>query len=333
MRSTPSHLACLALAGLICAPTAQASVPTPAAANAPGVQVATCASLNGSGNGLSISGAIDSGLLAAGTQCTGNTAGGPAAQVSSQAQSDNGQAVANAQAQASLGVLKLSSSLSTPGGGTVRFPIGVAQASFVASMTPNIPGLNGQAAYLLVPLHVSGSLHASGNAGAAAFSVAVLKNDFTLSTSNPGYVVGTGNQVSTDRQVPTWRVASYPVPGPLVDDASVDETVVFSVPVTIGTPFDLSVVAMSVAGTRSQTGGGNAASDFAHTVQWLGATKVRMANGSLVDVTLTDNTSGVNWGQAAPVPVPVPVPEPAAMALAAAGLLVVSMRKPRLALL
>ncbi|EHR73562.1 PEP-CTERM putative exosortase interaction domain-containing protein [Burkholderiales bacterium JOSHI_001] len=292
-----------AVAAWLVGAAAQAAVTVPADVLGSGVQVATCASLRGSGNGLAIGDAIDSGLLTPGTECFGTVASGAQASAALTAQQDNGLAQAHASGQASMGVLHLSSTLNTPGSPSTSFPAAISQASFVDMMTPNAPGLTGQSGFLLLPIHVSGVLDASGNAGSAAFLVAALKNDITLSTSNPGYVVGTGNQVSTDRQAPTYRAASFPVPGPLSEHQVVDETVVFSVPVVFGTPFEMTLLGQSIAGMRSRDGGGNSSSDFEHTLQWLGASQARLADGSVVSVTTT-GASGIDWTLAAAVPEP-----------------------------
>lgn len=311
----------VALAAWIGCTTAMAALPVPGDVLGSGVQVATCASLRGSGNGLAINGAIDSGLLSPGTDCAGTLASGAQASAARSAHQDNGQAQADASGAAIMGVLHLSSSLHTPGSASgATFPVAIAQVSFVDMMTANAPGLTGQSGFLLLPIHVSGVLSASGNAGSAAFTVAALKNDITLEATNPGYQVGTGNQVSTDRQQPTYVVASYPIPGPVSDLQTVNETVVFSVPVIFGTPFELTLVARSIAGTRSQDGSGNSSSDFDHTLQWLGASEARLANGTRVSVT-TSGASGIDWTLAAPVP------EPASALLLLTGAAVLAARR------
>lgn len=315
----------VALAAWMVGAAAQAALPVPADVVGSGVQVATCASLRGSGDGLAITDVIDSGLLSPGTECVGALASGAQASVARSASQDNGLAQAHASGQAAMGVLHLSSTLHTPGSSSgATFPVGIAQASFVDMMTANAPGLTGQSGFLLLPIHVSGVLDASGNAGSAGFTVAALKNDITLAAANPGYGVGTGNQVSTDRQQPTYAVASFPVPGPLSEHQVVNETVVFSVPVIFGTPFELTLVGRSIAGTRSRDGGGDSSSDFEHTLQWLGASQAMLVDGTRVNVT-TSGASGIDWTEAAPVP------EPGTALLLLAGSAVLIVRRRRLA--
>jgi hypothetical protein len=306
-----------AAAALLGVAAVKAAVPvTPANLVDAGLMSATCASLRGSGNGLSIAAAIDSGLLAASTQCTGQAVTGLVGSASSGASFANGLASASAGAQASAGVLHLGASLDTSGSlaGT-QFPIGIAQAGFADTFTVNLAGHQGESGYLLVDVHVSGVLDATRNAGSASFTVSATKNNLQLQASNPGYVVGTGNGASTDRQQPSWSVATYPPPDiPTTDHRVVNETITFSVPVTYGTTFEMAVLGLATAGTRSQTGAGLSSSNFNQTVQWLGVHGVLSAGGQAVQGYTLTSGSGINWAQAAPVP------EPDSAWLLAAGL-------------
>lgn len=302
-RMSPFPLAALALA--LAAP-AQALVPvTPGDIVGTGLVAASCASLKGSGNGFSITDAIDSGLFADATSCAGTALPGAVGSAPASSVFSNGQATATADATASMGTLHLGTQLVTPGEPATRFPLAVSQGGFGDMVTVNLAGHTGESGWLLVNLHVDGTLHASANAGSASFQVSVTKNDQLLSAFNPGYDLGTGNAISTDRQLPTWVVASYPVPGPLVDDLVVNESVTFSIPVVFGTSFEMVVLGMSTSGTRSATGAANALSDFAHTVRWDGVKSVLLGNNAVGGYTVT-GASGIDWALAAPVPEPGP---------------------------
>ena len=314
MRLPIRPAAVAAAAALTSLSSAWALVPTgPADILGTGLMAATCASLQGSGNGLAINGTIDSGLFAAGTQCTGQLAGSGSA--SSAAAWSNSVAQAGAAASATPGLLRLSGSLQTPGAdaGGGRFPVAIAQAAFGDMLTVDLAGHTGQQGFLLVDLHVGALLDASRAAGSAGLAVALTKDNQTLSRALPGYDSGTGNAGSTDQQWPAWAVASYPVPGPVHDQLAVDETVTFSLPVTFGTSFEMVVVGLSVAGARSRDGSALSTSDASHTIQWLGVHGLLVNGQQTTGYTLTSG-SGIDWTQAAAVP------EPAAWALMAGGL-------------
>lgn len=320
-RISPLSLAALALT--LAAP-ALAQVPvTPANIVGTGMMAASCASLLGSGNGLSITEAIDSGLFASATSCSGSAIPGSVGAAPSTSVFTNGQATATSGATATMGTLHLGTQLDTPGGSASSFPLAVSQAGFGDTITVNLPGHTGDSGWLLVNLHVSGVLDASKNAGSAAFVVSMTKNDVTLSASNPGYVLGTGNEVSTDRQWPTWVVASYPVPGPLVDHQVVDETVTFSLPVVFGTSFEMVVLGLSVSGSRNSTGAASSLSDFASTVRWDGVKGVLISGNAVAGYSIT-SASGIDWAGPAAA-----VPEPGTAALWLLGLTAIGARAMR----
>jgi hypothetical protein len=313
-RITPFPLAALAL--VLAAPAQALVAVTPGDIVGTGIMAASCASLHGSGNGIGITGAIDSGLFADASTCADGALAGAVGSLPAASVFSNGMATSTAGATASMGTLHLGSQLDTPGGSAASFPRSVSQAGFGDTMTVNLAGHTGESGWLLVKLHVDGVLDASSNAGSASFQVAVTQNNALLAASNPGYDRGTGNEVGTDRQVPTWTVASFPVPGPLVDHQVVDETVTFSLPVTFGTSFEMVVLGLSISASRSSTGAAHSVSDFADTVRWEGVKSVLIGNNAVSGYTVT-GASGIDWTLAAPVP------EPGPAALWLAGLAVI----------
>ncbi|OYU82825.1 MAG: hypothetical protein CFE45_26880, partial [Burkholderiales bacterium PBB5] len=194
----------LAAAALVLTAQAQALVPvTPANIVGTGLMVANCASLHGSGNGMTISEAIDSGLFADGTACNGKALQGAVGSVNSSASRANANAAATTQGQVSMGVMHLGSQLDTTGGNAALFPVAISQGGFGDTLTVNLAGKQGQAGVLQVGVHVSGVLDASGNAGSSAFRVDITKNDQLMFKDG-----GSSQPV-------VWKAASYPVPGPL----------------------------------------------------------------------------------------------------------------------
>jgi hypothetical protein len=291
-----------------------------------GLLAASCASGHGSGNGISITGAIDSGLIAAATSCAGQAPASAAGQALSNSIWATSPVTAGATASSSMGLLHLSSTMDTPGGSTSLFPAAIGQAGFGDTLTVSLQGQEGKAAFLLLDLQVHGVLDAGRNAGSSAFQVAVTKNNSLLSASNPGYERGSGNEIGTDRQIPAWKASSFPPPtGPLSEHQVINEVVTFSVPVTIGTSFEMVVLGLSLSATRSQSGASLSSSDFSQTVRWSGIHGL-LLNGSPVAGYSVTSASGVDWTAAAAVPEPAPW-----MLFGAGALLLIRLRGTRLA--
>jgi hypothetical protein len=311
-------LAAAAVAAALAAP-AKAQVPVkPADIVNTGTMAAACASLQGDGSGLAITGAIDIGLLGVATQCAGQA---DPASASSGAAWSNAQADATASASATLGTLHLASRLDTEGGTASLYPRAVSQAGYGDLLTVNLANPPAADGFLLVGVRVSGVLDASGNAGFATFQLAVTNDNATLAAGNPGYNKGTGGGISTDRQLPTWIASSFPAPGPLSEHRVIDEMVIFSIPVTFGTSFEMVVLGLSNTATRNSSGGAHSESDFGQTVTWAGVQGLLVGGVPVQGYTLTSG-SGIDWTLAAAVP------EPAAWWLFAAGLpLLVRLRR------
>jgi hypothetical protein len=212
-----------------------------------------------------------------------------------------------------LGTLHLASRLDTEGGTASLYPRAVSQAGYGDLLTVNLANPPAADGFLLVGVRVSGVLDASGNAGFATFQLAVTNDNATLAAGNPGYNKGTGGGISTDRQLPTWIASSFPAPGPLSEHRVIDEMVIFSIPVTFGTSFEMVVLGLSNTATRNSSGGAHSESDFGQTVTWAGVQGLLVGGVPVQGYTLTSG-SGIDWTLAAAVP------EPAAWWLFAAGL-------------
>ena len=190
------------------------------------------------------------------------------------------------------------------------FAAGDVEAGWKDSFLISNPALTGQAGFMQFTLHVSGSLAAAGFAGSSGFTVTGYKNAAQL-MANPLFSPGNSTPISSDRQYGTWRISSdfstesLPVLG----------TVTFAVPITFGTPFDLSIFARAHAGMRSSSSvGGNSTSsaDFSTTLTWGGITNVYLGTTPGAEYDLTSG-SGTDWTR--PV---VPAPS-AALAMAIGG--------------
>ncbi len=201
------------------------------------------------------------------------------------------------------------------------FAAAASSGGFEDRLTLDLPGQTGQTVYMLVNMSIDGTMAAAGFAGMSRIQVAGYKNSAELHASTPGYAPN-GAGGGTDRQRVTWGVASAPNAS-----ESIDANWVFSVPVVVGTAFDLGIYARATSTQRSFSavaGNSNSQMDFSNSILVQGVAGL-LVNGSLVTegYTLTA-ASGLDWTQ------PLPVPEPATWALMLAGIGAVVVRRRRL---
>lgn len=209
-----------------------------------------------------------------------------------------------------IGHIHMQSNNSSPS--NAFFAIAASNGGFEDRLTLNLPGQTGKTVYMLVSMSADGSVSASGPAGASQIQVTGYMNTSELMASNPGYSRGNSDLFTTDRQRVAWGASSGPNTSRVIDGHWT-----FSVPVVVGTPFDLGIYARAQSSQRSY-GAGTAVSstelDFSHSVLVQGVSGL-MLNGSLITsgYTLTA-ASGLDWTQA------LPVPEPGTWGLMVAGL-------------
>ena len=305
------HVLPLAALALWTAQGASGAVPTAADIVGAGLYAASCSAGSGSGSGVTVTGNVGAGFFNAACEGFATPGSGPlqAASVWTTASVDTGSSVA-----VGPGWLVADSAMNTPGGGSA--PGTRAAGGFGDTLTVNGGGSPGTAAFLLIDLHVKGQLDATANAGSASFSLVMNKDNQTF-PKNVGFMPGTGTEVGSDTQVMVWAAASYPIFSGGDEHQSFDETVTFSVPVVLGTPFELVLAGMSTSGTRSATGASVSSSHA--TVEWLGVQGLLIGGNLVSSGFQLSGTTGVNW--VSPVAMPVPEPPVALMLAAGAGLL------------
>lgn len=220
-----------------------------------------------------------------------------------------------------IGHIHLRSANDSPN--SAYFALATSNGGFEDRLTLNLPGQTGQTVYMLVDMSIDGSLAAAGFAGSSGISITAFRDVTQLSAYTPGYSIGNSDPFSRSTQSVSWSVAS----GPDVTRVISDGHWVFSVPVVVGTAFDLGIYAQAYSSQRSQSaypGNSNSQLDFGNSVLVQGVSGL-LVGGQLVTegYTLTA-ASGLDWTQ------PLPVPEPATWALMLAGIGAVVVRRRRL---
>lgn len=309
------HVLSLAALALVAAHGAAGAAPTAADIVGAGLYVASCSAGSGTGNGVAVTGHVGDGFFNAACNGVATPGAGPlqAASTWASANVDTGSSVA-----VGPGWLAADSAISTPGDGSA--PGTRAAGGFGDTLTVNGGGSPGTAAFLLIDLHVRGQLDATANAGSTSFSLVMNKDNQTF-PKNAGFMPGTGTEAGSDTQVMVWAAASYPLFSGGDEHQSFDETVTFSVPVVLGTPFELVLAGMSSSGTRSATGASVSSSHA--TVEWLGVQGLLIGGNLVSSGFQVSGTTGVNWVS----PVAMPVPEPSGGLMLAAGMGLLAWRR------
>lgn len=282
----------IALASVVPAWAAQA---TSADLGPSEVLVSVCGGLS-NGNGWGPGGSV--GMVTGRSDCQSATTTQPGNTAGRTVGYSEAGVSATSQAQAQFGELKLGASYA--GSPQVAgLPAAVAQGGWndTLTVTPANPSDAGKLATFSFLISVEGSLDAaaSGNTGVGLSMLALRDGGFFGSAWSS---VGQGQQFQ-----PFHR--------------NLDEAVLLSVPIYLGTPFQLGFFAAAYAGYASSLpGSGQGNADFLNTLTWGGVNAVSI-NGAPVAYTLA-STSGVNWAQPF---VPVPEPTSALLILCGGGLL------------
>ena len=207
----------------------------------------------------------------------------------------------SAQAQAQLGVLKLSSEylFSVSGSGSVQeVAASLSDAGWADQYTISNASLTGQSGVLKFFLHVDGLLSASGWGG-STFSISVQTQPFASNFLT---------QFGCDsRNLPA---CSTPV----------NSNYEVSVPFVFGTSFEMMIRAIAQASMPSLIGPqppGQAAADFQNTIYWAGISSVSIGGNVISDYSISSQ-SGTNYS--ASLAPGSEVPEPSTYLVVAAGL-------------
>ncbi|HEY1930647.1 MAG TPA: PEP-CTERM sorting domain-containing protein [Acetobacteraceae bacterium] len=206
-----------------------------------------------------------------------------------------------------------------------------AQGGFNEMFTVN-GGTPGTQGILIQPIHVDGTLIDNNNGAAASIDVQVFLNHTELGShtlaDDPAYSkfvalntsfnstigineIGVGDvDFSWDYQMKPYDASNYGPSDPdSISSLVVNEDVLFAIPFTFGTPFDMGVYALAEAGERAFGGnlGGNTSSvDFGNTIAWGGPGYVLNADGSgapFTGYTITA-ASGIDYSHAFDAPEP-----------------------------
>ncbi|MCA9276863.1 MAG: hypothetical protein KDA29_12630 [Phycisphaerales bacterium] len=162
-------------------------------------------------------------------------------------------------------------------------------------------GTPGTEAWMLVQVSIDGTMNASGFAGRAALNIGAFKDDIELRSSEPFWDNGNSDPISTDRQRATWGLSTSSFDENL--DRTVSDMITFSVPITLGEPFNLGIYAFGNAGKRSAGGvAGSSSAAINFSVDWAGAQVVDAGGTAISGAAITGDT-GLNW-TSGPTPCP-----------------------------
>lgn len=290
--------------------------PSQSDVTAPGGFVTSCA-LSNAGSGF-VPGSDLSSIFGA-ANCNSSLFSGSASASASKSYS-SGATTNSSSGTVSLGQIHMSASNNAPN--SSYFHAAASNGGWADTLTIDMPGLTGQSGIYLAKIDVTGTLAAHGFAGASSFNVTAYKDKAELLRSVPGFFGGAqATTGGTDRQRVSWGVATY---GGSYNDASstIDDYVIFAVPIVFGESFSLGVYGYISAGMRSSSGvpgNSTADADFSHSVIWDGVAGVRDSMGNLVTGYSLTSASGIDWTQS----MVSSVPEPEAYAMLVAGLALV----------
>ncbi len=284
----------------------------------PGAMISTCGGLNFSGSGYGVG---DKGVWLPGQfSCNAALTSQPAGTV---AESTNytvatpEPVTATASGQATMGQIKLQAySLATPAAG---FAQAEATGGFMDVLTVNPINASaiGETASFSFLMHAQGTLAGQGinfsfNSG-AGLGIKPYINNASLQPDGPA----TSFNVSGQGQ------NNFPY------NQTVNQDVLFTGNIVLGTSFELGVFARAIAGNASSGSVfqfNEATVNFSSGITWQGISAVTLG-GNAVAYTL-DSASGIDWTQ----PFAAAVPEPQAWALFAIGLVGLMAMRGRVAL-
>ena len=207
-------------------------------------------------------------------------------------------------------------------------------------------GATGTQAVWVIPIHVSGTLHAEGNGALGRFNVEAYKNHGAINGGagiqgaaydqylalNPGDCPACppahhGDTAhSWDYETVFWTVSSRTGDPFTTPDIAVDQDIFFAVAFTWDEAFEMGFYAQASAGETSQGGvalpSNSSEIAFQHTIYWNGPGYVMNWNGSSLDPAhITDfnidasDGSGANYNQPFAAPPNGTAAEPATIAL------------------
>ncbi|WP_162247838.1 PEP-CTERM sorting domain-containing protein [Pelomonas sp. Root1237] len=311
--SSPRYFLCLALAGL--ASSVQAA-PRHQDVTGPGGFMSSCAAPSSPGAPRT-AGTDFTGGFASGHCTVAYFTGNSSATTSDSYSSGN---ISNSTwGSVGIGHIHMRSDNNSPN--NAFFAVAGSNGGFEDKLTLQWAGHTGQTVYMLVDMSIDGTLAAAGFAGRSQIQVTGYMNTFELSSSNPGYSRGNSDLFATDRQRVAWGVASSPATSRVVDGHWT-----FSVPVVVGTAFDLGIYARAESGQRSfsaVSGNSNSQLDFSSSVLVQGVTGLLVGGSLVTDGYTLSAASGLDWTTA------LPVPEPGSALLLAAGLGLLCLRRLR----
>ena len=281
----------------------------------PGAMISTCGGLNASGSGYGVGdkGVWRPGLFSCNAELTGQPAG-TVAQSANYTVATPEPVTATANGQATLGQIKLQAySLATPAAG---FAQAEATGGFLDVLTV-IP-LNatdiGKTASFSFLMHAEGTLAGQGVNfsfnSVAGLGIKPYINNASLLPDGPATAFNVSGQGQNN----------FPY------NQTVNQDVLFTGTIVLGTSFELGVFARAIAGNASSGSVfqfNEATVDFSSGLTWQGISAVTVA-GNAVAYTL-GSASGIDWTQ----PYTAAVPEPQAWALFAIGLIGLAAQRGR----
>jgi hypothetical protein len=284
---------------------------------APAAMISVCGGMNWSGSAYAVG---DKGVWLPGlATCNAAQTSSPAVAVAQSAAyvvTSPEPVDASANGQVVMGQMKLyAHSRATPAAG---FAQAEATGGWVDTLTLNPLNASdlGKVASFTFAMHVEGTL--AGQAGGVDSF-----NSFAGLGIKP-YIDGASLPPGSDFIAAGQGQWGFPY------NQSVNQTVLFTGNVTLGTPFDLGIFARASAGNASSGpiySFNDSTADFANTLTWAGISSLTL-DGNAVAYTL-GSASGIDWTQA----YTAAVPEPQTWALWTMGLLAVrALRRRRAAL-